>query len=225
MGLLAHAYAVTNAFGRKGAITRGPKVPQVALTFDDGPDPRFTEEICAILEAYEAQASFFMIGDHVKKHPELARRVAEAGHEPCAHLYSHDPEVVNELEHFRRELRDCLRIIRETTDEWPLFLRFPFAFQGRLKPKRIVASHGVHTVHWSFSSHDSRLDAAGIVKRVGRFIFPGAIVLLHDGVGRHSTKAVDRRATVAALPGVLDACRAAGLAPVTLSRLFNVRGR
>jgi len=209
----------------RGAITRGPAVDQVALTFDDGPDERWTPEILVRLERQRARATFFMIGAHVAAAPELAREVVDRGHEAAVHLYSHDRAVVRDPARFRDEVRRTRDLIQSATGTAPRLLRFPFAALGRQRPRQIQREHGLTTVHWSFSSLDSRADAVRIRRRFRRVVFPGAIVLFHDGVGSGSQYATDRQATVEALPYVLADCRARQLAPVTLSTLLAGGGR
>jgi peptidoglycan/xylan/chitin deacetylase (PgdA/CDA1 family) len=203
------------------AVVRGPDRPAVALTFDDGPSRRWTPAILEALDRAGARATFFMIGEHVERRPEIARQVVEGGHEPAAHLFTHDRAVADDDALFDEELERAIAVIERTTGRRPAFLRLPFAYAGRQQPRRIEAAHGVRTVHWSFSSLDSRRGADQVRARVARWLFPGAIVLMHDGVGGHSSHAQTRDATVAALPAVLDHCRRAGLAPVTLSELLG----
>jgi peptidoglycan/xylan/chitin deacetylase (PgdA/CDA1 family) len=215
------AYSKLHALFRRGAITQGPMVPKVGLTFDDGPDRRWTSKICSILEGYDSRASFFMLGAQIDKAPELAREVVALGHDPCLHLFSHDRAVARSERLFAQELRSSMELIQHHTKKTPRFLRFPFAYLGRQSPRMIEREYGVHTVHWSFSSLDSRLSSDGIVKRVKRYLYPGAIILMHDGIGKHSQFTTHRDATVEALPEILEACRKKGLTPVPLSDLLR----
>src|SRR5262245_43692171 len=80
------------AAGGKGTVRRGPVDQQaVALTFDDGPDPVFTPRILDILAQFGIQATFFVIGKQVERHPEIVRAIADAGHEVGNHTYTHRP--------------------------------------------------------------------------------------------------------------------------------------
>ena len=215
------AYSKIHGLFLRGAIVQGPGVPAVALTFDDGPDRRWTPEICNILDRYNAKASFFMLGAQMAKDPLLARKVVDLGHEPCLHLFTHDRAVARDDTLFARELCSSQAMIEKHTGKAANFLRFPFAYLGRQNPHRIEREHRVRTVHWSFSSLDSRLGPKAIVKRVERYLYPGAIILMHDGVGDHSKYTTHRKATVDALPGVLEACRKNGLTPVPLTELLD----
>jgi len=202
------------------AIVRGPDRPAIALTFDDGPSSQWTPEILRALDAAGARATFFMSGNHVERHAEIALNVVARGHEPAVHLFTHDRTIADDSVRFRRELIDSIEIIERVTGRRPAFIRFPFAYLGRQHPGRIEAEYGLRTIHWSFSSMDSRWDADQVVNRVQRWLFPGAIVLLHDGVGVSSAHARTRDATVAALPTVLDDCHRRGFAMVSLSELL-----
>jgi len=215
------AYLRAHSTLLKGAITQGPLGDKVALTFDDGPDARFTPQVLDILDKHEARATFFVLGERVEEFPDLAKEMVARGHELAVHLYTHDRAVAKDDARFKDELTRTRDAIKTTTGADPLFLRFPFAYLGRQKPSLILEEFGLYTVHWSFSSEDSKRDVPGILRRVKGALFPGAIVLLHDGVGGHSCYAKDRQATMAALPGVLEICRERGLAPVGLSDLLS----
>ncbi len=205
----------------RGAVTVGPVRPQVALTFDDGPDDRWTPEILDILADHSALATFFMLGAQVERHPVLARKVAAAGHELGIHLFSHDPAAADDDGRFMDELTRTRELIRDAAGVSPGLLRFPFAHLGRQRPRRLLTEHELVTAHWSFSSLDSRLGAGNIERRVSKRLMPGAIVLLHDGVGPNSKYVKTRRATVEALPGILAACGRRDLAPVGMSELLS----
>jgi peptidoglycan/xylan/chitin deacetylase (PgdA/CDA1 family) len=195
-------------------------VPKVGLTFDDGPDRHWTPKICSILKRYDCRASFFMLGAQIEKAPELAREVVASGHEPCLHLFSHDRAVAADDRLFASELCSSMELIQGKTEKKPRFLRFPFAYLGRQSPRAIERNYQIQTVHWSFSSLDSRLSPDRIVARVKRYLYPGSIILMHDGVGDHSKFTTNREATVEALPEILEACRENGLTPVPLSDLL-----
>ena len=205
----------------RGAVTLGPPEPKVALTFDDGPDDRWTPEILGILAEHGARATFFMLGAQIERHPALAGRVADEGHELAVHLYSHDRAAADDDDRFRDELERTEALVRAAAGAPPRFIRFPFAYLGRQRPRRILSERGLETAHWSISSMDSRYDPPRIQRRLERALIPGAIALLHDGVGPNSRYVKSRRSTVEALPGVLRCCREKALAPVILSDLLG----
>ena len=219
--LVLRLYGSGHALWRKGAITQGPPVSKVALTFDDGPDPEWTPQIIDILERAGVRATFFMIGEALEASPDLGREITARGHETEAHLYSHSPEAAQDDERFEREVTRCIDLIRQHTDSTPSYLRFPFADYGRQSPERVRERFGLKTVHWSFSVRDSRYDAGQQISRVRSLIYPGAVILLHDGVGRGSKFARQRSTTIEALPTILEICREHGLKPVRLDELLG----
>src|SRR5262245_20433404 len=86
-----------------GAVVMGPRRPELALTFEDGPDASWTPAILDILAARRVKATFFLLGIHVEREPELARRVAGA-HEIGCHSYGHVRSGVTSLEAFRADV-------------------------------------------------------------------------------------------------------------------------
>jgi peptidoglycan/xylan/chitin deacetylase (PgdA/CDA1 family) len=218
---LRRIFGALHAALLKGAVTQGPDVPCVALTFDDGPDPAWTPKMLDILDTFRARATFFVLGEKVAAHRRLAKTVVKRGHELASHLFSHDRNVADDSARFRDEMTRTAALIAEVAGAPPRFMRFPFAYMGCQRPDAVRVSYGMDTVHWSFSGMDSRKNAAKIVKRVGRRLYPGAIVLLHDGVGNASKYVKNRQTTVDALPAVLQSCLDKGLEPVTLSNLMG----
>jgi peptidoglycan/xylan/chitin deacetylase (PgdA/CDA1 family) len=91
----------------------------VAMTFDDGPNPPYTEEILAILDRYSVKATFFLVGKHIRSFPDTARRIAEAGHVVGNHSFSHR-RLVYEYPH----------------SSWRYTLRLHSGHSTRIKPER-----------------------------------------------------------------------------------------
>jgi peptidoglycan/xylan/chitin deacetylase (PgdA/CDA1 family) len=197
----------------------------VALTFDDGPDPRWTPGVLAALAEAGARATFFCVGAAAERHPGLVRAAAAAGHQIGSHLWSHRRDTVTSDERFRDELARSLALLGTLAGRPVQHLRFPYGFAG----PQSAAAHGLRAVHWTVSGHDSRLaDPAAIAARVSAALRPGAIVLLHDAVADEADIAppflATRDATVAAVPGILAAARARGLSPVTVEEMLASRG-
>jgi peptidoglycan/xylan/chitin deacetylase (PgdA/CDA1 family) len=206
-----------------GAVSEGPRgCAGVALTFDDGPDPAATPDILDALERARARATFFLLGSAIEREPELARRVAER-HEVGTHLYSHSRAACRTLEGFDEELARALTVHERVLGARPASLRFPYGDRGVVRYAD-VRRRGLVPYHWSFSSEDSSAASPdAIVRHVVPRLYPGAIVLLHDGRGPTSTKGDGTRAhTVAALPRLLEALRERGLRAVTLSEMFGL---
>jgi len=203
-----------------GAVCRGAVEQRVlALTFDDGPDPRYTPGILDALEASGARATFFFSGAAIEEHPELARRAAER-HQIGTHLYSHDRTASRSLERFEAELRRAFEVHERVLGARPVALRFPFGDPGRVRISELRRL-GVTPYHWTFSSEDSSATSAdAVADHVVPRLHAGAIILFHDGRGPNSTKGTgSRQPTVDAMPRILRAIERRGLRPVTLDDL------
>jgi peptidoglycan/xylan/chitin deacetylase (PgdA/CDA1 family) len=176
----------------------------IALTFDDGPSPTWTPLVLAILKAKGVPATFCEVGDLVRKHPELTRAVADAGHELCNHTDHH----VEGLETQPRPTIDAeigggSDAIEQAAGVAPTFYRPP---GGSLAPViyEAAADHHEHVLYWSVDPRDwKRPTTHDLVVDIVNAFRPGGIVLLHDGGG-------DRSQTVAALAGIIDYGRALG---------------
>lgn len=219
-GLNLTRLAVEGPLLRGGAIVRGsPRSGAVALTFDDGPDPRWTPRILEALARADARATFFCLATAMTAHPELTRQIA-ARHEIGTHLYDHSVAPMRSPQAFAEEVARVLPVHAEIVGERPTRMRFPYGHAGRIRRAQVEAL-GLRAYHWTFSSEDSSASEGGpVARRVRLRLAPGAIVLLHDGRGPGSTLGPGHReATVAALPAILDAIATRGLAAVTLAEM------
>ncbi|MCX7784536.1 MAG: polysaccharide deacetylase family protein [Meiothermus sp.] len=184
----------------------------VALTFDDGPWPD-TLAVLEVLRQYEAKATFFWVGMHLQKRPEIAQQVVAEGHAIGNHTWSHrntpmTPEEAGE------EIERTAALIQDTTGLTTSLFRPP---GGRLHNglADYALQQGYTVVQWSVLSEDTgALDAAAIVDNVLHNVQPGSIVLLHDGGG-------DRSKTVEALHTILPALQAQGYRFVTVPELLE----
>jgi len=208
-GALAYGVFEPNAplFGR--VIGRGPRDGRRCyLTFDDGPNPSATEPILDTLSAHHVPAAFFLVGEHVRRHPALARRIAEAGHELGNHTQHHVKLHLHGPRRIRAELAAAHRAIADATGRAPRVFRAPHGYRNPFVAP-VVRDLGYRVFGWTFGVWDSdRPGAEEIRRRVQRKLSPGAIVLLHDGDGYDP--AGDRIQTAAALPGIIEDARAAG---------------
>lgn len=201
-------------------VARGPKTrPQVALTFDDGPDPEITPRVLDTLGAYDARATFFMIGKHLEHAMPVAERAIAEGHEIGNHSWAHS--YVQNFFSVPRLLTDIGRteaLIRSLTrsSATPLY-RAPV---GLKSPRLARAAHAreLTVVAWSVHSRDT-IDSnpKRIAKRVLASVRPGDIVLMHDG---HQNAGIHRRSGADSLPLILEGLRARGLEAVTVSELL-----
>lgn len=205
----------------------GQKKGLVALTFDDGPDPRWTTKILDILKAKQAPATFFIIGQNMQKHPELVRREVDEGHDVGGHSWTHPNIAETPLPQVTVELNATQRLFEVLTGRSMRLFRPPFfgdaepSTPHEVAPLVIAQTLGYTTVGLRIDPDDwqkptpqqiidrtlDRLDHPGDR--------PGQVVLLHDAGG-------DRSRTVAALPGLIDAIRARGYRLVTVGELAGM---
>jgi len=204
-------------FGR--VVGRGPRAGRVAyLTFDDGPNPAATEPILETLAAEGVPAAFFMVGEHVRRFPHVARRVAAAGHEIGNHTLRHRKLHFAGPARIRDELEHTHALIVETTGRTPRAFRAPHGYRNPFVT-RTARRLGLTVFGWTFGVWDSdpRVAAEEIRRRVRARLRPGAIVLLHDGDGYDPHG--DRSRTAAALRGIIADARAAGYSFGSLAEL------
>ena len=221
LGLLASGAYDPNSplFGR--AVGRGPRTGRVAyLTFDDGPNPSATERILGALAALDVPAAFFMVGEHVRRFPHMARRVAAAGHEVGNHTLRHKKLHFLGPGRIAEELGRAHDIIATTTGRPPRAFRAPHGYRNPFVT-RATRRLGYTVFGWTFGVWDSdpRVSAVEIRRRVARKLRPGAIILLHDGDGYDPVG--DRGRTADALPGIVADARAAGYTLRPLAELVS----
>ncbi|HEV8356175.1 MAG TPA: polysaccharide deacetylase family protein [Gemmatimonadales bacterium] len=190
-------------------IGRGSRVGrELYLTFDDGPNPGATALILETLQKERVPAAFFMVGAHVRRHPELARQIAAAGHEIGNHTDHHRKLHLRGPGAIRAELDGAHRAISETTGCPPRSFRAPHGFRNPFL-RREIQRLGYRMFGWTFGVWDSDpIGGEEIRRRVRARLRPGSIILLHDGDGYDP--AGDRRPTAAALPGIIADARDAG---------------
>lgn len=216
---------VYHGFGHQPDIYRrgSPDRPWVAITFDDGPSPKYTPRILEILEAHNVPATFFMVGAHVEAYPEIAAAVVAAGHEVGNHTYTHINVPTASTQRLYEELVSTSSIIYEKTGVYPAYARPPRGlYDGRFG--RISALLGQKIVLWNRSSYDwqgPRISKETIVRRIVDNVKPGDILLFHDSGALLGREGGDREATVQALEAIIQGVRAKGLEFVPLSQLLH----
>ncbi len=185
----------------------------VALTFDDGPSPRYTPRILATLTKLRVRATFFVIGYLAEQNPDLVRRELQLGMTVGNHSYNH-PEVPPFAQLPPQLLNDEIALSEQVLARLgaqPRLFRPP---GGSTSPQlvRAAAALGQRVVLWSVDPADWRpgSSAKAITKRVLSAVRPGSIVILHDGGG-------NRTATLTALPAIVRGIRHRGLQLVALT--------
>jgi peptidoglycan/xylan/chitin deacetylase (PgdA/CDA1 family) len=218
------AWGVFNVNSSMWADTawRAPEpVKAVALTFDDGPDPRFTPEILRVLAEKKVKAAFFSVGSRVIENPDLTKQIHDAGHIIGNHSESHGMWINFSLhKRLRREIQDTNAAIRQAIGHVPRLYRAPHGFKNPALGD-VLATEEMLAVGWQVRGFDAVSgNAAKIAQRVVNGASPGGVILLHDGAGLQGTD--DRSATVEALPVIIDGLRARGLEIVRLDELLKL---
>jgi len=190
------------------------QLPEIALTFDDGPNGPYTAQILDILAHYHAKATFFCLGKQVQKYPALVQRAYREGHLIANHTWGHPYLPKLSVPSIIWQINSAGDIIQRTTGIRPTLFRAPY---GATNSKALTAinSLGLTLVQWNVDPRDwSTPGANAIYARVLARTQNGAIILLHDGGG-------DRSQTVAALPRIIQRLQSQGFQLVTLQRLIQ----
>lgn len=202
----------------------GRKDKEIALTFDDGPDPVYTAQVLAVLKKYNVLATFFIVGMNGEHHPELLRQVAAGGHEIGVHTFTHPDISTISPEQFRLELNATQLLIQSQLGQGTLLFRPPYGIDAEpktpeeVKPLVIASQMGYYTIGMQIDTSDwTRPGAAAIVANTLNLVksTQGNIILMHDGGG-------DRSQTVEALPAVIQALQAQGYRFVLVSDLIDL---
>ncbi|HEV3392428.1 MAG TPA: polysaccharide deacetylase family protein [Chthoniobacterales bacterium] len=194
---------------------------QVAITFDDGPDPQWTPKVLDILKAAKVKAAFFLVGVNAEKYPGLVRRIVNEGHEIGNHTYYHPNLALAWPEHVRLELNATQLLLESITGRATTLFRPPYAADtqpsqiSELMPLQIAQDLNYLVVLENIDPQDwAKPGADIIVQRVKQQRRDGSIILLHDSGG-------DRSQTVAALPRILEWLRTRGDTIVPISALLG----
>jgi peptidoglycan/xylan/chitin deacetylase (PgdA/CDA1 family) len=217
-----YAYAAlvptSQLFGR--TLIAGPDIDEVALTFDDGPNEPYTDQLLDLLAQHQVRATFFLVGNYVRRRPDLARAILQAGHLIGNHTMSHPSLMWERPSRVREELVGCNSVLEDVTGQAVHYFRPPF---GARRPDvlRIATELGLEPVMWNVTAHDwDATDPRALAARVQRLIKRnqglgrGSNILLHDG--SHRQLGTDRSVTLAATRILLDSWSGTNLRKVAI---------
>ncbi len=196
---------------------RGNDRMEIALSFDDGPHPRYTPLILDILAEYGVRATFFMVGENVTYYPAAAEAVAEAGHEVENHTFTHRGFSRMSEEEMRAELTACEDALSSISESRPHFIRPP---EGQLNDtmRRVAGELGYRIVLWDVDTRDwAHTPPETISQHILDTVRPGDIILMHDFIGKDSP-------TPEALRLVIPALLSRGYHFVTVGELVDGDG-
>ncbi len=210
----------------------GARDKQIAITFDDGPDPTWTPRILDVLKKENVKAAFFIVGAEAEKFPSLVQRVYREGHELGNHTWTH-PDISNVRRRYMEvELNLTERFFASTLGVKPLLFRPPYSIDqepdtgDQVRPLEIAQEMGYITVGDKLDPNDWKTDPRPTPEQITSALLShlppcnpgdfrcGNIVLLHDGGG-------DRENTVKALPMIIHELRARGYELVPVSTLLG----
>jgi peptidoglycan/xylan/chitin deacetylase (PgdA/CDA1 family) len=188
---------------------------EVAITFDDGPDPEVTPRVLDLLDARDAKASFFCVGERAAAAPGLLREIVRRGHSVENHSQRHSTGFGwYGPWRLRRELEAAQRALTEAAGVAPRFFRAPFGTRNPLLDPTL-ARLGLTLVSWTRRGYDTvDADATRVMQRLVGGLGAGDVLLLHDGVTVRQRRGEATVLTV--LPRVLERLADRGLNAVTL---------
>lgn len=209
---------VSAIFWRLSVVYRVPtKAKVVALTYDDGPDRRFTPKILHILDRYHVKATFFMIGKQMEKYPDIVREVARDGHTVANHTYTHPKDIEMDTHaQIHSELERCEQVIERLTGKRAHLFRPP---RGLLDGTVFMTAEEekYRTILWTVcADHHDAPTPQMMAARVLAHVRPGAIILAHDGTFSSRWK------DVAATPLIIEELKKQGYSFVTVPDLLKL---
>lgn len=191
---------------------------QIALTFDDGPDTRFTPQVLDVLEKHEVKATFFLVGARVAALPDITRQINEYGHIIGSHSYWHPKLYQESSERLDWEIRETDQAIVEIIGYRPSLFRPPY---GGLTASIVeqLGAQGKSIVGWSVDSEDWRqLPAQEVEDNILNTVHPGAIILMHSA----GDWTQDLSGMVTALDSLIPKLKQQGYELVTIPELLNI---
>jgi cellulose synthase/poly-beta-1,6-N-acetylglucosamine synthase-like glycosyltransferase/peptidoglycan/xylan/chitin deacetylase (PgdA/CDA1 family) len=210
----------------------GATAKQVAITFDDGPDPEWTPKILDVLKRENAKATFFLIGIQAENNPALTRRIYDEGHEIGNHTFTH-PDISNiSKSYMKLELNLTERLFASRLGIRTILFRPPYAIDqepdtaDQVRPLEVTQDMGYVTIGNRIDPNDWRDNPRRSAEEIRDAVMKdlpacnvndqlcGNIILLHDGGG-------NRRETVRALPMIIEGLRARGYEIVPVYQLLG----
>lgn len=188
----------------------------VALTFDDGPDDRATPRILDILNEYNIPATFFVVGENIKKHPSVFKEIISSGHQIGNHSFSHIRPTDTPTKIMIDDFKKCNNLLDDIISERIKYIRPPY---GLVTEDQLISlkDEGFKVIGWSIDSMDwYTKDKDKIIDCVLDAIHPGSIILMHSAGGNDN-----RKATIDALPIIIETLKYQGYSFVTIEQLME----
>jgi len=211
---------LSRVFGYR-VFKRGTVKQEVALTFDDGPDPIYTAKLLDLLQKYNAKATFFVVGVHAEKHPELLLRMKNEGHVIGVHNYVHKTNWLMRPKTVKKHIQMTNDIIEKVTGERSIYYRPPWGIMNLFDYRNVTQ---LNIILWSalFGDWSEKMTADKLKQRMLKKVNAGEVLLLHD-CGRTLGADVDApRNMLIALEAYLKAATAKGLNMVTIDQMIKL---
>ena len=187
----------------------------IALTFDDGPHPRYTRQILEILKKEDIKATFFVVGENIKYYDEgIVADIINDGHELGNHTYNHEhTKVMNETD-FYNDVKACHELVKTRYGYEMKIFRPPEGYIDE-KVKNIASELNYSIIIWSIDTKDwEHVGSDIIVGNVEKNASDGDIILMHDYVSKPNNN-------IGALEGVIKKLKSEGYSFVTVSELIK----
>jgi peptidoglycan/xylan/chitin deacetylase (PgdA/CDA1 family) len=186
----------------------------VALTYDDGPNPPYTNQLLDLLERNQIKATFFVIGKIIEKHPQTVQLILSKGHEVGNHSYSHKSLIFENPWFIRSEIEKTDKLLRQLGVKEEIHFRAPYGRKLLVLPY-LLAKIDKKNILWTIDSKDYEASNPQVIETyVLEQIRPGSIILMHDGGG-------ERSQTVAATEMLIKKLKEKGYTFKTVSELMR----
>jgi len=189
----------------------------IALTFDDGPMPVYTEKVLEKLKPFGIKATFFLIGEEIEKNLDLAKTIVKCGHQIGNHSYSHKKMVFVSSKFVKDEIDKTNQLIRETGYKGETIFRPPYGKKLITLPL-YLSKKSIPTIMWDIEPEkfvDTK-DPKNIVDYAVKNTKPGSIILLHPMF-------LSRRTTIESIPFIIEKLLEEGFKFVTVSELIDIK--
>ena len=188
---------------------------EIAITFDDGPDPEITPRVLDLLDRAGARGTFFCVGSRAQAHPGFVREIVRRGHAVENHSQDHSTAFGwYGPDRLRREIAAAQGTLAALAGRAPAFFRAPFGVRNPFVDP-VLARLGLAYVSWTRRGYDTvDGDAARVARRLAVRLEAGDVLVLHDGIATGAARA--QPAVLEVLPRLLALAAGRGLKPVTL---------
>ena len=191
----------------------------VALTFDDGPNPPYTDQLLDVLAHHDIKATFFLIGNRIQKHPETVQRIFAEGHQISNHSYSHPVLGLLPPSYIQQEIERTDNLLQQIGVEGEIVFRAPMLTRFlpvawvQAKSDRTHISCDAWGWDWLTQNHDR------ITRSVLKKVKPGSIIVLHDG--KAGNEHADRSGTVEATDRIITRLKQQGYQFATIQHFLE----